>query len=319
LARVLAGALAAHVLWSALLSAALTAGYRHRVFDVRRWDGPWADTTELLARFASVRGRALGRRMVVFVGSSFTYGYAWQEPVIYSRRFAELRPDAAVINLSVIGADTTVSEWALCGLLRDRSSVDSVIIEIPVVNEAGKLSRQIATGAAVPLGATGACRAIESTTGYFGFFWRHPFGAGLLPFIWDDKAYPKPDAEIALPPVGDNYFVPRDRWAAIAPMFAARVEALARNARSLGRPVYVYPTPVFLPGVREVGRDARAVRAQIDLAIAACRRVPGVTCLDPEPFLDRRDCYWNMTHLNQRGHQAMAEWLHAVVPTAEAR
>lgn len=47
---------------------------------------------------------------------------------------------------------------------------------------------------------------------------------------------------------------------------------------------------------------------------SACRTVAGVHCLDTEPFYNRRDVYFNLTHFNQRGHQVPAEWLAEQIP-----
>lgn len=303
-----AGGLTAHVIWSAILATALAAGYRHRVFDVRRWGGPTSDSVDLVSRFFAKRGQPSDKPQVLFLGSSFTYGYPWQEDVIYSHVFASLRTEFDVLNVSVIGIDASFGEWLLCRPVHERRVFDTVFVEIPVINETARLDKMNGLGRTVSLGATGACRSADTHGGYFAFFLRHPYGLGLLPFVWDDKAYPKRDEKVGLATVPDDYFVTGDQFQEIAPLFAARVEALVRSAKVVGRRVYVYPTPVYLPGVRQIGRDADAVRAQLDSAVIACQRVPGVTCLDPSAFYESAENYLNITHLNQRGHRAMAKW-----------
>jgi len=73
--------------------------------------------------------------------------------------------------------------------------------------------------------------------------------------------------------------------------------------------VYAFPSPVYLPGVGEARFEAESVHAQQQAALAACRNVPGVHCLDPESFYTRRELYWNLTHFNQQGQRMFAEWL----------
>ena len=106
-----------------------------------------------------------------------------------------------------------------------------------------------------------------------------------------------------------GYYVTASQFASIESAYRTQIVDAVRSAQRVADRVYVFPSPVFLPGVVEVGEDAAAVRAQLEMALAICRTVEGVSCLDSQPFYDRKDVYYNMTHLNQRGHEAIAEWL----------
>jgi len=309
-----------HVAFSAAVGLTLDAAYQHRIFDIRRWpvdfSAPGAPdavqrftdaVTEMVSAFLT--GHDTTRTgSTIFYGSSFTYGYPWQESVITSYRYGVLS-GKPTLNVSVIGARMSMLEnGILCGARNAGIRSATAIVELPVINAAAALLNEQTDGVDQT-----ACRRTIGRRRSPVFAARHPLGIGWTSFIWDDKAYAKGDESIVLAPVPDDYFVTAVRFAEIEGRFRSQVMAVARAAQEVADRVYVFPSPVFLPGVTEVGRDADAVRAQLAAALDACRAVPGVVCLDPSAFYSRRDAYYNMTHLNQHGHQAMAEWLTSAV------
>ena len=297
-----------HVIWSLAMTELLATAYDHRIFDVRRWpvDLPRPAVAELVAAF--VRDRAVADKPVtVFIGSSFTFGYPWSESVVMSKRYAQQHAGARVLNVSVLGAGLEVlNRSILCGLRAAGRRIDTAILEIPVINAVSRLRD------GEPTDWQGACHAEQIWPEYLPFALRRPIGIGWLTFMWDPYAAAKPDEPIQLAPA-KGYFVPPDTFAAMRGQFRDLVVQTIAAARPLADRVVVLPTPVYLPGVTEVGEDAANVRRQLDEALAACRTVQSVTCLDPEPFYGRREAYYNMTHLNQHGHRVMAEWLSSKV------
>jgi hypothetical protein len=244
----------------------------------------------------------------VFFGSSVAYGYPWQEEVIVSAAYARQRPDQHVLNVSVVGADLAfLDDAVLCGASNAGLRADAVIIEFPVVNSVNNRVR-IAQWEVPP-----TCDETIGPVGYWSFVMRHPLGAGWLPFIWDNKAFAKADQHLMHPRVYGGFFVSVTEFAVIEPQFRVEIAAVLARAKTIGRRVYAFPSPVFLAGVQEAGYAAESVRTQLASALAACREVPGVDCLDPAPFYARRDLYLNLTHFNQRGNQAFGEWLAAAV------
>lgn len=305
---------AMHVVWSFTVAVALEQAYPHRVVDLRRWTGRdqgAAAQRELLARFIDTKVREARRPVVAFLGSSFSFGYPWQERVIVSRRYAELRPDQSVINASVTGGDLSlVNNWAICGAQRQDVVVDAAIVEIPVINTVATLQRQ--TEAHVPaehLGALEPCDREPAGRGYLPFVLRQPLGLGWVRFVWDVEAYEKPDHPIVIVKVPAGYFVTDSQFRTIEAAYRRQIEQTVANAKSIARRVYVFASPVFVPGISEVEEDATAVERQLAVTLDACRAVTSVECLDASPFFTQRDAYYNMTHLNQRGHQLVAEWL----------
>jgi hypothetical protein len=70
---------------------------------------------------------------------------------------------------------------------------------------------------------------------------------------------------------------------------------------------------VFVGGLAEIGEDTAALRHQMQATVAACEHVPGVKCVETSSLWINRSYYYNLTHLNQAGHRALAEILHASV------
>lgn len=301
-----ASGVAMHLLWSWAMTALLSSAYDHRIFDVRRWpaDLPRPAVAELVAAF--VRDHAAADKPVtMFVGSSFTFGYPWSESVVMSKRYAEQHGEARVLNVSVLGAGLEVlNRSILCGLRAAGRRIDTAILEIPVINAVSRLRD------GEPTDWPGACPAEEISARYLPFALKRPIGIGWLTFMWDPYAAARPDEPIQLV-VAKGYFVPPETFGAMRAQFRDLVAQTISAARPLADRLVVLPTPVYLPGVAEVGEDAANVRQQLDETLAACRTVASATCLDPEPFYRRRDAYYNMTHLNQHGHQLMAAWLSA--------
>lgn len=297
----------AHLLWSLAMTELLVSSYHHRIFDVRRWpvDLPRPAVAQLVAAFAGERlAEAHGTGSTVFIGSSFLFGYPWQESVVVSKRYAELRPQETVLNISVIGAGLEVLNRAiLCGLHEAGQRIDVAILEIPVVNAVARIAEDENAD------WVNGCGAEVRPGGYLGFALARPIGIGWLPFIWDTYAYDKTDEDLALVPVQKGYFVRSEAFNSIRARYRELIAATVSSAKPLAGRLVVFPSPVYLPGAAQLGEDDAAIRGQLAETVAACREIAGVTCLDPQGFYVRRDIYYNMTHLNQRGHQVMAEWL----------
>lgn len=306
----LIGAALTHVAWSTAMAMALSSRYVHRIVDVRRWpeEVQVRRVTEMVSMYLTHTVVPSPRPKTVFFGSSVTFGYPWQEEVGFTARYAALRPREQVFNTSVIGADLAfIDNAVLCGATNAGLQADTAIVELQVVLSVNSLARI----AFWRFGPPPPCDETIGRVRHWPFVMRHPLGAGWLPFIWDDKASAQPDRGLEVAPVYSGYFIGRGDYNAlnIAPKLDAQVVTVLTRARTIAPRVYAFPSPVYLPGVREAGFEAESVHAHQRAVLAACRTVPDVVCLDPEPFYTRRDVYWNLTHFNQHGHQVFAEWL----------
>ena len=303
-----------HLAWSAAMALALASSYPARMADTRRWPEEVPSVrmiTEMVSMFISGQVRT-SAATTVFFGSSVAYGFPWQEEVVVSSRYAALRPNEHVLNAAVVGNNLALLEnGVLCGATNAVLQADVVIVELPVINS---ILFRLALDREGQLPAEHTC---DETIGRVGSMWfaaRHPIGAGWVSFIWDNKAYPKPDSTVEL---GTSKFATFASAGEFAPMEAElrrQVVVAMERAKTLGRRVYAFPSPVLIPGAQAMGFDGNAIRAQLAAALSACQTVPGVHCVDIESFYNRQDLYYNLTHLNQRGHQALAEWLADQIP-----
>jgi hypothetical protein len=301
-----------HVVWSYGVALVLERTYRHRIMDLRRWSGRDQSASaqrELLARFLDLEVRRANRPTVVFLGSSFSFGYPWQERVILSRRYSELRPDQTVLNASVTGGGLPlVHNWAICAARRQQLLLDAAVIEIPVINTVASLLREFeGQGGITPLES--CSEPPVSGRGYLPFVLKQPLGLGWVRFVWDVEAYEKPDEPIVVIPVPAGYFVSRENFSRIKGAYQSQIIATLTQAKTVAKRVYAFPSPVYLPALDEIEEDAGAIQEQLSATLDSCRAVPGVECLDPDAFYRMKEAYYNITHLNQHGHDAMARWL----------
>lgn len=295
-----------------LFSGTMTLGfellYRHRIFDSRRLSGEPVDRFRMIGSFLRARTRDRSQPVLAFAGSSFTFGYPWQESVIFSRLFATARRDRRVINASMPAGDiSSVNDWIICGARRNGVRFDAMVVEIPVVNTLGSLAalRRAGYSRSSPLAD---CPTRDASPSYFEYIVRRPLAVSWLTFLWDSEVRPARDFDIMITPVPDGYFVSAAAFAAVQSEYEAQIDETLRHAQTVARVVYAFPSPVFVAGLRQVGADEQAMRLELDRAVVACSGVRGVRCLNPESFYARRDVYYNLTHLNRRGHREMADW-----------
>ena len=315
LLTLLLGGAAIHITWSSVMASVWASTYSHRIIDIRRWpeDVEVRRSTEMLSMYLTHKVVPSPAPTTVFFGSSVVFGYPWAEDVGFAARYAALRPSEHVFNASVIGADLAFIEDAiLCGATNAGLQADTAIVELQVVLSVNSIARIAFWHFGPPL----PCDETVGRVGYWPFVVRHPLGAGWLPFLWDDKASPKPDRGLAQAPVYAGYFISKGDWdhLEIAPKFDAQIVKALERAKKVARRVVAFPSPVYLPGVQAAKYEAKTVHMQQTAALNACRTVPGVQCLDPEEFYTRKELYWNLTHFNQKGHQVFAEWLSQRVP-----
>jgi len=201
----------------------------------------------------------------------------------------------------------------LCGAINAGLHADVVVVELPIINSILFRLNHEREGLRLP--AYTPCDEKVGRVGYWSFVARHPIGAGWVSFIWDDKAFPKPDSTVILGAAPFAQFATASEFAPMEPDMQRQVVVALERAKLLGPQVYAFVPPVFLRGAEAAGFDPIAIRAQLASALAACRTVAGVHCLDLEPFYDRQELFFNLSHFNQRGHQVLAQWLADHIPS----
>jgi hypothetical protein len=311
----LLGAASMHVAWSATMAWLLSSRYSQRMVDVRRWphDVQISKSAEMVSMYLTHNAVPAPAPTTVFFGSSVAYGYPWPEDVTFVARYAAMRPSEHVFNASVLGADLAFIESAiLCGATNAGLMADTAIVELQVVLSMASLARGM-YGNAAP---AEPCDETIGRVEHWSFVMRHPLGAGWLPFIWDDKASPRPDRGLAGPSIHAGFLLSRTEYArlGLAPKLQAQVVAALTRAKTIARRVYAFPPPLYVSGLPNARYEVESVHGQQAAVLAACRSVPGVHCLDPEKFYTKGELYWDLTHLNQHGQQVFAEWLAERIP-----
>jgi hypothetical protein len=312
---VLLGLGATHLAWSAGVVATLHAFFQHRAPNLAKMapaGDPWEQLASGFSRRAMDEAHRSGKPLVMLLGSSMTYGYPWQEPVIYSRLMADALPGSHVVNLSMVGARMrSLTDFALCAL--DGSHRPAVLlVEIPLINsvasvkaEIGRIPRACAwPGARAPADWQVALS--------------HPMGTGWIALLWDEEAYSKPDEPLQVSRVPPDYFADRQAFAPRERAFVAELRRYLKRTGGLGDRVYAYVSPIYTGAITAAGGDLASVEHQIALTLQVCAEVKTVICLDTRPIGTRKELFYNLTHLNQRGHRAMADFLVAAMAQQQA-
>jgi hypothetical protein len=321
LVKFVAGAAAVSLLLHGVVavaaSTAMRVMYPHRIYNVRAWSDEGNLRYRLVGSFLREHVPS-DRPVLAFVGSSVTYGYPWAEPFVFSRLFANARPDAAVVNASIVAADITgINDWVICAARRNHVRVHALVLELPVVNTTAHFIRLREQGQAGHHLA--ACGGGEIDPGYLRLAITQPRGLGWLTFLSRTDATERIESSIRLMPVPDDYFASAEKFASIRNEYAQGIKRLLTNALQVADTVYAFPSPVFTAGLAEVGRDPQVLTEQLAATDAACAEVPGVRCLDTARLWTDRSLYINLTHLNQAGHRATAELMLASVDIPSRR
>lgn len=303
-----AAAVAVHVLSALLITAGLYVKYPHRIFNVHQWSNDNAENFRLVGTFLRTRARSQTRPVMVFAGSSVSYGDVWPARVTFAHLIAERRTMATVLNASIIAADVSaVNDWIVCGARRNQIHVAALLIELPVVNSLTYLINHQRASGRVP--ALNACEAADQDPDYVGLAFTRFRGTAWLRFLWHQQPAIDGERPIKIVPVPKGYFASAADFGSVRALFMQQIADTLTSARRVADVVYAFPSPVYLPGLRQVGEDDRAVEEQLHAAHAACTSVPGIRCIDASRLYAERSDHSNLTHLNLAGHRAMADLL----------
>jgi hypothetical protein len=307
----------AHLVIGLVVLTSLRVLYPHRVFDVRQWSDDVVASFRLIGTYLKSNARGGDRPVLLFAGSSVTFGYPWHERFVFSRLVANQRPDYRMLNGSIIAADVSgINDWIVCAAKRNRIRFDAIVVEVPVVNTLAYLANLHRAGVAAPNLTT--CEAEDRDPDYLQFVLLQSRGLGWIDFLWNSEGDAVDEQHMRLDPVPNGYFASAADFAAVADAFASQIVQTVNNARTIAGKVYVFPSPVFVKGLTQVGEDAENVGAQLRAALVACQSVRSVQCIDPSPVYADQAYFYNFTHLNQAGHRALAEVLAAGIEKASS-
>lgn len=301
-----------HVTGAVLVSASLQSLYQQRIYDVRRWPGDAASGLHLVGSFLRAKLRSDQPSSIVFAGSSLTFGHEWHERFTFPDLVAARHPGATVLNASVIGADVSaINDWVVCAMQRNHTRAATLIVELPVVNSLSYLVKLRQAGAAVP--PLSACESEPSDRSYLALALTTFRGISWIRFLWHGHSPNQGERQFEPERVPDGYFASSRDFAMVKDDFEAQVTTTLRHALSVADVVYAFPSPVLVAALAEAGQDDVAVNAQLESARNACTSVQGVRCIDAAAITRDRRFFYNFTHLNQAGHQAMADLIDAQI------
>lgn len=303
-----AAAAVAHLVAAIAVTASLHLLYPHRIFNVRNFSDTPVEGFQLIGTYFNETTRRAERPVVVFAGSSLSYGYMWDERVTFPYLFGATRPAAKVLNASIIAADVSaVNDWIVCAAKRNQIHLDTLVVELPVVNTLSYLVNTHRDGH--PPSPLSTCTESALDPGYLRFTLSKFRGLGWIRLLWGSQTHERGERQIRIERVPKGYFASAADFDSVRGNFAGQISATLTRAQSVASTVYAFPSPVFVSGLAEVDQDGPAVRQQLDAALEACQSVAGVRCIDPSEVYAERSYYSNLTHLNQAGHRAMAALL----------
>ena len=313
-ATVLAAAVA-HLVIGLTVLTSLSVLYPHRVYDVRQWSDDAVASFRLIGTYLNANARRRDRPVLLFAGSSVTFGVPWHERFVFSRLVANQRPDYQMLNGSIIAADVSgINDWIVCAAKRNRIQLDAIVVEVPVVNTLAYLANLHRAGVAAPPLTT--CEAEDRDPDYLQFALLQLRGLGWLDFLWNSESGLVDEFHMRFAPVPKGYFASAADFAAVRSAFASHIVQTVNNARTVAGAVYVFPSPVFVKGLTQIGEDAETVDAQLRAVMEACQSIAGVQCIDLSPLYADQSHFYNFTHLNQAGHRALADVLAAGIEKA---
>jgi hypothetical protein len=307
----------AHLVVGLTVLASLYVLYPHRIFNVRQWSNDVVASFRLIGTYLNANARRRDRPVLLFAGSSVTFGYPWNERFVFTRLVANQRPDYRMINGSIIAADVSgINDWIVCAAKRNRIRLDAIVVEVPVVNTLVYLANLHRAGVTAPRLTT--CEAEDRDPGYLRLVLLRFRGLAWIDFLWNSEGVAVNEQRMHPEPVPKGYFASAADFAAVRETFANQIVQTVTNARTIADKVYVFPSPVFVKGLTEIGEDAATVDAQLRAVMDACRSIAGVQCIDLSPVYADQSHFYNFTHLNQAGHRALADLLAAGIGKAPA-
>jgi hypothetical protein len=302
---ILALLVAIHFAWSAIIVGMLRIFYEHRIINVRKIDNVglnWENFTTAFVSEAIKNSTSEKIPLAMFVGSSVTYGFPWPESVIYTKLVARELPDWAVVNLSIPGVGMrAMTDFATCALTANRRP-SVLIVEIPLVNSTSSVASE------EKFAPRDCLKYGDNFPGYWPLVLFRRHGFNWISIFWDENAYKKPDVDLIISPLPPDYFANKQRFSDIEKYYIVELKRFLSAVSVMGDKVFVYVSPIYTIGIQKAGGDQAAVEYQIALTNKICLEYKNVTCLDSSIFNERPELFYNLTHLNHRGHRALAQW-----------
>ena len=277
----------------------------HRLLNIRNFPNKYR--AEIERAFINSRLHPQ-KENILFVGTSFTWGYSWQEDAIYTYKIQEaIEGSKNIVNLSCIGCSL---EWKIDMLLRlDKMKVkaEKLIIEVNssnVRNARGNLAKVRSLEATLSEKKV----TISSSIPYMDFFLKNPLGISVFPMIFNQYNYFQPDRKISTVPLPSKYYMLPDFLNENRENAERYIQLFAHYGNLIANEVYFFISPIAYEAVSLTGHSEEDIRKTYNIFYAMCEEQKNITCIDTYSF-DDSDHFSNVTHLNIRGHKAFADFL----------
>lgn len=292
IATLAAGAM--HLAFSAGAAFTMTS-YKDRIFDVREFPHP-SDFAPLVGGYV----QALPASTVV-AGSSFSFGY----PLSADKTLASGLPDT--VNASVVGGGfDLITETILCEIKARGLRPKAIVLEVPLINEVYNIGKN---------GVRPIACAETAHPSLLSFALGYPVGTQWFDLLTDPYSDTR-DRSIQIQPVFQGYFVTREQFEAGKTTLRERMRATYLLGSESADAVYMFVTPVYIPGITDAGDDPQKVLEQFKFAEQACMEIAGSRCISTADMLDQRDFYSNITHINGVGAAFLRDLIGAALRPA---
>ena len=193
-----------------------------------------------------------------------------------------------------------------CALPGTHRRFDVLLLELPILNDNPQARNTLAQGGKLYVDLRNCPKNAERT--WLQYFLRRPYGLQSVPLLRDKSFLPTRPRRLEFP---RDYIVDAatyyDRISGeIARVRQRYVAVMSRFARK----TIVYPSLIQVDALVEHGFDRANINRQIADALAACRKVEGVICLDPIELAAQPELHHDAAHLSPRGHKLFGEWLY---------
>jgi hypothetical protein len=296
---------------SAVLSMATSSLYTHRMINVRNLDSRPCLQPILIKDFLTDNITHEQRPIVMVVGSSFSWGYSWQENGISSWHMQEyLGESLKVLNGSVIGHAASGSLQTISTLRELGLHVDTLIIEmaLPALRGDDANAREECKHP----GRSEEIYFNVPYLSYFSFYLINPFGLSHMKLIWDEYNYTQSERKFTFAPLRESYFQTKEQFEENLLSNRKILNELIKKSKEISNRQIIFFSPISEKGVNMSQFDWKEIVRQLQSLRDICLEHDQVQCLPVMTTLES-DNFKNVTHLSLKGHAFFGDYLGKIV------
>jgi hypothetical protein len=289
-----------HVVFSVFASLVTKGLEEHRLTNVHNFKSLISDPVfRMIASF--IESRVDERETIAIVGTSFSWGYAWQENAIFSHHLQKKLDQNRinVVNLSVLGGNTinTLNTLSLLKQLGRRPEYLIIEIHLTGFTKAIEANNWPVADFNLPWSILGY------RLPYLDFYLLNLVGTNFLRTIYNQYNYEKPERNYSFVALPAGYFLTPSRLRAHEDISRRLITNVVKAATEISPNVWLLFAPPYFRGIPDTGLNATEVWEAYQMLLELCMSLGTVTCLDFSEFQDKA-YYRDVSHLGLRGHAA---------------